>query len=60
LSSLILELNNPAGAIVVRPEVNIILSGKLKKDLDSRINPLFFDDSIQERTYTQNGRNNTS
>jgi hypothetical protein len=35
LSGSILELNNPAGAILVRPEVNIILSGEFKDNLDS-------------------------
>jgi hypothetical protein len=42
------------------PIVNIILFGKLKKYLDSQINPLFFGDSIKERTYTQHGRSNTA
>jgi hypothetical protein len=60
LSGSVLELNNPASAILVHPEVNIILFGKLKKDLDSRIHALFFDDSIKERTYTQYGRSSTA
>jgi hypothetical protein len=47
-----LELNDPTSAILVRPEVNIVLFGKSKKDLDSRINVLFFGGSMQERTYT--------
>jgi hypothetical protein len=55
-----MELNYPASAIIVRPEVNIILFGKLKKDLDSRIHALFFGDSIKERTYTQYGRSSTA
>jgi hypothetical protein len=48
LSGSILELNNSASAALVRPGVNIILFGKLKKDLDSHINALFFGDSIQK------------
>jgi hypothetical protein len=50
LSGSVLESNDSASAILIRPEVNIVLSGKLEKDLDSRINALVFSDSIQKGT----------
>jgi hypothetical protein len=50
LSGSVLELNDSASAILVRPEVNIVMSGKLEKDLDSRINALVFNDNIQKGT----------
>jgi hypothetical protein len=34
LSGSVLELNDSASAILVRPEVNTVLFGKLEKDLD--------------------------
>jgi hypothetical protein len=60
LSGSILELNNSAGTILVRPKINIIISGEFKENLDSRVHTLFFSDCVKERTYTQHRRSNTA
>jgi hypothetical protein len=48
LNGSILEPNDSASAILVRPKFNVVLFGKSKKDSDSRINALFFGDNIQK------------
>jgi hypothetical protein len=47
-----MEPDNSMSAIFTSPEVNIVLFGKVGKNLDSRVHPLFFGDCVKERTYT--------
>ncbi|KAK1625856.1 hypothetical protein QYE76_000171 [Lolium multiflorum] len=50
LNSTILESNNSSGAILASPKITTILSGKLEKDFNSRVNVLIFSSSINKGT----------
>jgi hypothetical protein len=47
----ILKLNNTVSTIFVRPKINVIGLGKMKKGFNSRIYSLLFSGSIQKGTY---------
>jgi hypothetical protein len=48
-----LKSHNSASAVSISLKVNVVLLGKSKKNLNSRINTLFLGSNVQEGTYVK-------